>query len=131
MPKLTELKERGAAASKRLVDLPSEFNATLTREDIRKDRMNKECLYWEITLEDGSIVRQKYSPMHISELVGYLEKLKVTSTEELHGKKLHFKQFTSRIGNPRWYPIEVIKIPTRVPPTTTEEEPQPPQEEEA
>ena len=105
-PQLKELKKMGAGRLP-LNELPETFEATLVREEIRTDRMGRDCLYWIMEIEGQGTLTQKFSPMHIDELVKALEKLGINDTKDLIGKKMLMKVQHFRIGNPRWLPAEI------------------------
>jgi len=112
MVKLQEMKGMASGGRVPLDRLPTEFVGTLVSEDIREDRQGRQCIYWNIELaepiDDATTLTQKFSPMHIDELVKALSALGIEDTSELKGKRIRFRQRLFRIGNPRWMPIEIL-----------------------
>jgi len=106
MVDVKDLKGMGAGRIP-LAELPEIFEAKLVREEIRTDRMGRQCLYWVLEIPEKGNLTQKFSPMHIDELAKALAKLGVKDTKELIGKTMVFKAAHYRIGNPRWMPVEI------------------------
>jgi hypothetical protein len=92
-----------------LAELPEEFVGIYKSEEIRTDRRGKEALFVTIELEDGKEFVQKYTSLHLDRLVAALERMNISDSKKLVGKKLKWRQVQFSMGNPRWIPVEVAE----------------------
>lgn len=104
---LEELKKLGAKRIE-LAELPKEIIATVTACEFKVDKTGRKCLYVTLATPENASITQKYTPMHIPDLVYALEKLGYTSMKDLFSPhKWILKNY--RIGMPRLIPIEKVK----------------------
>jgi len=115
--KIDDLKERYSPIA-RLDKLPPTFTARVEAVEEKEDTKfpGYDALYIRARLTNqkliesvkGSVVIQKFRPMHQAELlIPAMEKLGITDTDELLGKTFMFSaQRPSFNGsNPRWVPV--------------------------
>ena len=107
MVSIDELKKL-VKVRKQLNELPSEFIGTLEAERIQEDSRGRQALFWDIRLESGELVTQKFTGGHLGTLLEAVEKLGFKSTDEMIGKKFKWRITHFRIGNPRWVPVELL-----------------------
>lgn len=102
---VSELKKFESEPRGELDKLPNEFDGTVEKQEFKKDARGKDCLYVTIKYTDGAIT-QKYSGMHIVELVKCLSAIGIVKTEELVGNTYVFKRTLFPMGNARWMPVQ-------------------------
>jgi hypothetical protein len=107
MVDIASLEKTGESGSERmdLRDVPDEFKGTLVSDEMRVDLQGRNCLYITINYE-GKMVTEKYTPMHLEEMIASLQKMGLTDTSQLKGKQVTWKAKTFRIGNPRHFPTK-------------------------
>ena len=93
--------------SKKYIDynkLPDEFYGILMEE-----KSIENGILWDIYIpEMNSTMRERLTTLHFKSLAESLEKLNLSDTQELIGKKYKFERFLYRVGYPRWFPVEKI-----------------------
>ena len=117
--KIDDLRERYAPIA-RLDKLPPTFTATVESIEEKKDAKfpTYDALYIRARLTNqklieavrGSVVIQKFRPMHQAELlIPAMEKLGIRDTDDLIGKTFTFESQSPSFGgsNPRWVPVGV------------------------
>ena len=117
--KIDDLRERYAPIA-RLDKLPPTFTARVENIEEKEDAKfpTYDALYIRARLTNqklidavgGSVVIQKFRPMHQAELlIPAMEKLGIRDTDDLIGKTFTFESQTPSFGgsNPRWVPVGV------------------------
>jgi len=117
--KIEDLKERYSPIA-RLDKLPPTFTATVENIEEKEDAKfpTYDALYIRARLTNqklieavgGSVVIQKFRPMHQAELlIPAMEKLGIRDTDDLIGKTFTFESQSPSFGgsNPRWVPVGV------------------------
>lgn len=92
-----------------LQELPKKLIATIINYEFKEDARGKECLFIHFLSEDDRRLTQKYSSMHLAELVDALEQLKVKDLSGLMRQKLVLEQKKFRIGSPRLFPVKFVQ----------------------
>lgn len=87
-----------------LDQLPESLVAKLTEWQFKEDSRGRECLYVTLITKEGEQLTQKYTDFHLSYLIENLEKLGVTSIDDIKNKWIIWHKTTFRIGNPRLLP---------------------------
>lgn len=89
-----------------LSELPEEIEATV--QDVRRgtDDRGKDAIYIELESEEHGEFTQKYTSMHLNELVPALEELGVDDTDDLLNNTYVWEQVDFDMGNPRFVPTD-------------------------
>lgn len=108
---LKDIKSHVQGGRMDLDNLPSEFNAKVTRAEWKTEKVqdkDKDFLYIDLTGEDGNVMTQKYSTMHMADLEKAMRDLGIDDIG-LTPHLIHWKLKNYRMGFPRYMPTAIIK----------------------
>ena len=108
---MVDIKKLEESSIKRidLDELPEEFTAEVTNEELKSDSRGREGIFLTIKMDDESQFKQKYTQNHFPELIEALKKLNVEDTKDLVNKRFKFKKVKFNIGRERWLPVESVE----------------------
>ena len=104
---LDELKKE-VGVRRSLSELPDEFEGVIVDYRLDSDRRGRKAFFLTIQLDDGATITQKYTAMHLQDLIMALGRMKdIKVIDDIKGRRFRFIRKEYRIGMPRWIPQPV------------------------